>query len=317
MPDPNEQPVSDTSRRSSKAKPSLALLVAPLLVLLCLLMIIVIGRRVFAVTPMSKPLSVETGLPVQDYSKFSHASPREHADLMDRTNCMSCHRRGDASVEPRFPIHKDCTGCHLAQFTAANIPSSENPICTICHATDGLNSLNPPLKNFARLRSFNAEFDHAQHLKGIESARPQAGCMACHTLARRGVAQSIPARLNAHQTCYQCHSPGRQTSNLSSCGYCHKFAPYSPTPTVARAYGLSFSHATHGPRQSLSCERCHSVLARGLPQGRQVSSILAAQHFANPRAQSCMTCHNGRRAFGDTDFNDCRRCHKGQGFRMK
>jgi c(7)-type cytochrome triheme protein len=79
---------------------------------------------------------------------------------------------------------------------------------------------------------------------------------------------------------------------------------------------MSFSHATHGPAQRLSCESCHTVMGRGLAQGRQVNSILAAQHFASARAQSCMTCHNGKRAFGDTDFNDCRKCHKAAGFRL-
>lgn len=308
--------MSDSSRQQSKAKSSLALLIVPLLVLLCLLMIVVIGRRVSAVTSAPNTVPVEASMPLQDYSRFSHSSPGEHAELMDRTNCTSCHRRGDASVEPRLPAHKDCTGCHLAQFTAANIPSSENPICTICHTTEGLNSSNPPLKSFSRLSSFNAEFDHAQHMKGVASARPQAGCIACHTPTRRGVAESIPARLNAHQTCYECHSPGRQTSNLSSCGYCHKLGSYSPTSTTARAYSMSFSHADHGARERLSCESCHTVLAQGLPQRRQVTSTLVAQHFANARAQSCMTCHNGKRAFGDTDFNDCRKCHKGQGFRL-
>jgi c(7)-type cytochrome triheme protein len=306
------------SPRGGKAKRSLTLLAVPLLVALCLLLIVVIGRRVFAVTPELKTVSAEAAgsPPAQDYSRFSHASPGEHANLMGRENCVSCHRRGDASVEPRLPVHKDCINCHLAQFTAANVTSSENPICTVCHTTEGLNSSNPPLKSFSRMRSFNAMFDHAQHLMGNASARPGGGCVACHTPARRGVAQSIPARLGAHQTCYQCHSPGRQASNLSSCGYCHKLGPYSPTSTASRAFGMSFSHATHGPRQRLSCENCHTVMGQGLPQRRQVSSILAAQHFASARARSCMTCHNGQRAFGDTDFNDCKRCHKQPGFRM-
>jgi c(7)-type cytochrome triheme protein len=314
--DANAHAVQAARAGPSKRKRSLTLVAVPLLILLCLLAMILIGRRAFAVTGGAKPVLAEAGVPAQDYSRFSHSSPKEHADLMGRANCVSCHRRGDASPEPRLPAHKDCMGCHLTQFTAVNISSSENPICTICHTKEGLNSPNAPLKKFPGLRSFNAQFDHAQHLLGNESARPREGCAACHTPARRGVAQSIPARLNAHQTCYQCHSPGRQSSNLSSCGYCHKLGPYSPTSTTARAYRVSFSHADHGPRQRLSCQSCHNVMGQGLPQGRQVSSILPAQHFSNSRAQSCITCHNGQRAFGDTDFNDCRRCHKAAGFRM-
>jgi c(7)-type cytochrome triheme protein len=250
-----------------------------------------------------------------DYSRFSHSSPKEHADLMGRENCASCHRRSDASTQPRFPLHKDCTGCHLVQFTASS-SSPINPICTVCHNAETLNSSSAPLKNFPRLLSFAAEFDHAQHLQGIESARPANGCAACHTPANRGVAETIPARLKAHQVCYECHSPGKGASQTGSCGSCHRLGAYSPTSTLARPYRMGFSHADHTARERLTCDRCHNVRARGLPQTRQVSSILPAQHYVNPRAQSCANCHNDQRAFGDKgpNFDVCKRCHKGLKF---
>jgi c(7)-type cytochrome triheme protein len=254
--------------------------------------------------------------PAADYSKFSHSSPREHADLMGRANCASCHRRNDGSVEPKFPLHRDCTGCHLVQFTASKNSSSVNPICTICHKPEALNSSNPPLKNFPRLVSFAAEFDHVQHLKGIAAARPTQGCTACHSPANRGVAQTIPARLNAHRVCYECHSPGQSASKTSSCGSCHRLGSYSPTSTAARAYRFGFSHAAHTERQRLTCDSCHNLRGRGLQQTVQVSSVPSAQHYTNPRAQSCATCHNSQRAFGDKgpNFDDCKRCHKGLKF---
>lgn len=247
-----------------------------------------------------------------DYSKFSHSSPREHQGLMGSSNCVSCHRRSDSSPVPRFPIHKDCTRCHTDDFTAGT--SSDNPICTICHTKEGINLPRPPLRTFSALRSFNAEFDHAQHMQGNESARPLKGCQECHT-SSRGV-ETIPARLDAHGNCYKCHSPGGAASNSSSCGYCHKAARYSPTPTAARAYRVGFSHAQHGPRQHLSCESCHNIIGRNLPQARQVSSIVTLQHRSNSLVRSCMTCHNGHRAFGDKGpkFDDCKRCHKGAKF---
>ena len=253
-----------------------------------------------------------------DYSKFSHSSPKEHAGLMGRENCGSCHRRNDASTAPRFPLHKDCTGCHMVQFTAANSSSSVNPICTICHQAETLNSSSPPLKGFPRLMSFTAEFDHAQHLKGIESARPAKGCTACHTRLNRGVAETVPTRLGAHQICYECHTPGRAGNDSSSCGYCHKLGRYSPTSTTARAYRFAFSHADHYTRAHLNCDRCHNVLERGLAQRKQVSSIMSVQHSSNSRAQRCTTCHDGQRAFGDKGpkFDDCKRCHKGVTFGM-
>jgi c(7)-type cytochrome triheme protein len=266
-------------------------------------------------TTVPMPSSPEPPTFAHDYSKFSHSSPKEHADLTGRPNCAGCHRRSGTSLEPKLPVHKDCTGCHLVQFT--NPTASDNPICTICHTKEGLNSPNGPTKGFPRLRSFTAEFDHAQHLRGIELARPAAGCAACHTRALRGVAETIPARLGAHQTCYECHSPGKSASDTSACGSCHKLGRYSPTSIAARSYRLGFSHAEHGPRERLNCDSCHNVLARGLPQARQVTSISPTLHRSNARATSCMTCHNGQRAFGDTraEFNDCKRCHKGPTFK--
>ena len=260
-----------------------------------------------------KPLDQSVSTP--DYSKFSHSNPREHAELMDRKNCGSCHRRS-SGVAPAFPRHKDCTGCHLVQFTGANRGVNTSPICTICHKPEGINFSNPPTKDFAPLRNFRAEFDHAQHLTGKAEAKPSSGCSACHVALGRGVAQSIPAHLSAHQICYDCHSPGKQASDLSSCGVCHSLASYSPTSTNSRAYRVNFSHADHASRARLLCSDCHNVKARGLAQTQQVSSIISVEHFPGSRTQSCSSCHNGRRSFGDADTRDCKRCHKRDGFRM-
>ncbi|MDT7603425.1 MAG: hypothetical protein QOF61_1422 [Acidobacteriota bacterium] len=240
-----------------------------------------------------------------DFSKFSHASPR-HASLA----CASCHQRtADNSVEPRLPGHKACTECHLAQFVTPNIP-----LCAICHTT--LEGENPPVKAFPKIGSFNMRFDHAQHNTG--DARPAQGCVACHQPAsRRTASLSIPAGLAAHRNCYACHTPQAQASgrDIASCGVCHALSPrFFRTPSSARAFGLGFSHTTHGARQRLGCTDCHQTRA-GLAQSQQVTSTRPAEHFPPARAQSCASCHNNRRAFGDADFNDCRRCHKGQTFR--
>lgn len=310
---PRTRSLSTARLRAAK---HLGWLVVSLLVVLCLI-VIVAWPRVRAITTLSNPDPRRANTAVADYSKFSHSSPREHADLMGRGNCASCHRRADGAVEPKLPQHKDCTGCHLVQFTASNTSSSTNTICTICHKPEGLNSSGAPLKTFPRLISFAAEFDHAQHLKGIESARPAQSCAACHSSANRGVAQSIPARLNAHQVCYECHSSGKSASNTSSCGSCHRLGSYSPTSIAARSFRVGFSHADHGPRERLNCDRCHDVRGRGLPQARQVSSIAPVQHLANSRAQNCVACHNGQRAFGESaNFTECARCHKRTGFRL-
>lgn len=234
-----------------------------------------------------------------DGATFSHSTPR-HASLA----CDSCHRR-DSDAQPRLPGHRACTDCHLPQFM-----TSGSALCSNCHTN--LESGNPPLKAFPGLKSFNARFDHAKHLAG--AARPEAGCASCHTPARRGVALSIPAGLDAHRNCYQCHTPGAQSGgrDISSCAACHSLGRYARTPTNAASYRVGFSHATH---RSMRCDDCHGVRA-GEPQRRQVTEPRPAQHFASGRAQSCMTCHNGRRAFGGDDFASCKRCHKGQTFRF-
>jgi c(7)-type cytochrome triheme protein len=240
-----------------------------------------------------------------DYSKFLHNSQR-HASLA----CSSCHHRTDNSARPSFPGHKECTGCHLSQFTTPNIP-----MCSICH-TD-VRSANPPLKAFPEhfKESFNVKFDHAQHMTG--TARPPGGCVSCHSSSvQRGGALSIPASLSAHNRCYTCHSPTAQSNGreIASCGVCHDLKPYTRTSTNAIAFSYAFSHAQHGARQRLVCANCHSYVA-GLPQRRQVSSTRTQEHFPTG-GNTCATCHNGTRSFGgDLDFKSCKRCHTGLSFK--
>jgi c(7)-type cytochrome triheme protein len=298
-------------RRRSRSNARRALALAVLLACVAgLSALSLFNRRAVASAASNAPAAVAAP-PQQpssgmDFSKFMHQSQR-HASLA----CADCHRReaGNAA-RPALPGHKACTGCHLPQFVTQNIP-----MCVICH-TD-LNSQNPPVKGFPSLRSFNAKFDHAQHNRG--AARPASGCAACHTpAARRAAAMTIPAGFNAHAQCYNCHQPGSESNgrDIASCGVCHSLtARYSRTSTNARAFRANFSHATHGARQRLGCADCHNLRA-GLPQSRQVTAPSVSQHFNTTRAQSCMTCHNGRRAFGDADFNDCKRCHKAQTFRL-
>lgn len=246
--------------------------------------------------------------PDRDYSSFKHNSQR-HASLA----CTACHTRTDNSAAPRRPGHNACTSCHLSQFVTPNVP-----MCTVCHTA--LASGNPPLKGFPTRfnEPFNVKFDHAQHNTG--SARPETGCTSCHRPVRRAsAALTIPSGLAAHNQCYSCHTPESKSSSgreIASCGVCHEQKSYSRTSTNARSYRYSFSHAKHRGDQRLDCGDCHR-LRPGLPQSRQVSSPLAAEHFVISRGMTCLTCHNGRRSFGgDLAFKDCRRCHTAGTFRM-
>jgi c(7)-type cytochrome triheme protein len=241
-----------------------------------------------------------------DYSTFRHNSAR-HASL----SCNACHQRTDNSITPKFPSHPACINCHSAQFFTPGVP-----MCSICHVD--VKSVPPPLKAFPAKfnESFNVKFDHAQHLTG--AARPQNSCNGCHARGlRRGVGFTIPSGIAAHRQCYVCHTPSSQSSgrDLASCGVCHEQKGYARTSTNAASFRLGFSHADHGPRQRLGCTDCHKVTARA-PQSRQVSSPRPIEHFPSGSTMSCVTCHNGRRAFGgDLAFADCKRCHEGTTFR--
>jgi c(7)-type cytochrome triheme protein len=243
--------------------------------------------------------NVEAQEPQGDFTKFSHT--QTHAALP----CLLCHRRESSSPQPALPGHTPCAGCHAQRFN-----DSQSPLCTICHTDVTSGKVKP----FPRLQSFNMKFNHALHMTG--AARPGNGCVTCHKTDRRGVAITILAGFNAHATCFQCHAPRAQSSSgqdISSCSTCHSPGGYVRTSTQASAYKVSFSHAKHIQRQGLSCNDCHNIRS-GMPQGRQVTAPQALMHHASPRAQSCLTCHNNKRAFGIENFADCKRCHQGQHF---
>ena len=233
-----------------------------------------------------------------DYGKFMHSS-RNHS----RLPCLLCHRRESNAPVPKRPGgsgHLPCAGCHAQQFS-----SSESPICTICH-TDVKSGA---LKSFPRLKSFRMKFDHSLHVR-----MGSVSCASCHRPAIGGVAFSIPAGFNAHTTCYRCHSPRAQSAgrDISSCGTCHQLGGYSRTPQFARAFRVGFSHTKH---DKVTCNECHQVRA-GMPQRRQVTAPEPLNHHATGRGQSCMTCHDGKRAFGGDDFTVCKRCHTGTTWRF-
>lgn len=233
--------------------------------------------------------------PSGDFSKFQHSSAN-HA----RLPCLLCHRRETNSIRPALPGgsgHLPCAGCHKQQFA-----NNESPICTICH-TDVKSGA---LKAFPPLKSFRVNFDHSRHLR-----MGSVTCSTCHSPARGGIAMSIPVSFNAHAICFRCHAARAQSGgrDISSCGTCHKPGGYSRTPSTARAFTMSFSHAKH-TGEGLTCNECHQVRA-GMPQRRQVTTPEPANHHASGKSQSCMTCHNGKRAFGGDDFSVCKRCHTG------
>ena len=236
-----------------------------------------------------------------DYSRFTHSNPN-HA----RLPCLLCHRRETNAARPTLPgkdQHTPCVGCHAAQFA-----QSSGQMCSICHS----DVQGGKLKSFPRLASFNVRFDHARHTR-----MRNVSCGTCHQPLRGGVALSIPAGLNAHTTCFRCHTPGTTSGgrDISSCGVCHQLGRHSRMPTTAAAFRVGFSHAKHDRSEGLTCNECHRVRA-GVARQLQVSAPQPLNHHASPDSFSCMSCHNGTRAFGGDDFSVCTKCHKGATWRF-
>jgi c(7)-type cytochrome triheme protein len=245
-----------------------------------------------AVTPRPVPDSAEAQ--AGDYSRFSHSEPAH-----TRLPCLLCHRREGTSATPvRSVGHTPCAGCHAPQFAA-----SSGPLCAICHVN--VEGGNRAIKPFPAMRSFNMVFPHSQHRS--------VGCSSCHKPERRGVALSIPSGIQAHNTCFKCHSPQAQSGgrDISSCGTCHQAGSYTRSPEWTRAYRVNFSHAKHNAGEGLNCLGCHTVRA-GL--ANEVSAPSPTEHTST-RGMNCRTCHNGKRAFGE-EFTSCRRCHQGPTFRF-
>lgn len=294
---PEEKLVPNKSSKQRRGRRWLSLLI---LFAGCLSFVVIVAIKPNASTLTASPASESDPTAMQeggrDFSKFTHTNPT-HAQLP----CLLCHRREGNSPVPVRPGqngHLPCAGCHTQQFA-----SHDSPICTICHT----NVESGALKPFPSLRSFGMKFNHALHVTSVG-----AKCATCHKPERRGVSLSIPSGFSAHSACFQCHTPRAQSSSgrdISSCGVCHQIGSYRRTPETAAAYRVSFSHSKHTTK-GLNCNECHQVRA-GMPQSRQVTAPVALNHHAPAGALSCMTCHNGKRAFGGDDFSSCKRCHQG------
>lgn len=294
-------PVENRRRAASPAQRWLSLI----LILACssgFALVLIFNSRASARPSESSPAATEdefdSAAAQGDFSVFPHNNAAH-----SRLTCLLCHRRETNAPQPRLPGHTPCAGCHAQEFNNAG-----SNICNICHTDRQTGAV----KAFPPLKSFNARFDHARHTAGMRQ-----NCAACHKPNRRGVALSIPSRLNAHVTCYQCHSPRAEAPDgrdISSCSTCHELGRLARTSENARAYRVNFSHADHA-RAGVSCAACHNVRA-GAATGRQVTAPVPQMHNLSTRAQSCMSCHNDRRAFGTENFANCKRCHEGTTFRF-
>lgn len=251
------------------------------------------------ITASETPEGVAVRASDKTFRAFSHSIP-EHKQF----ECASCHRREGKSTGLEFAGHDSCVGCHISQFTNPE----QQTMCTICH--ENMNATPPTMKVFPTkfVEGFNMKFVHAAHMSG--EGRPAEGCASCHESA--GAGKSIPVGVEAHATCYTCHTP---ESKIGSCTVCHEIAPYRRTPQSRYVFKAVFSHREHSSAQGVNCAECHNV--RTAQQGSQVTTIAAQEHTG--AGNNCASCHNGSRAFGGNDVTNmttCRRCHSGSGFDM-
>lgn len=215
-----------------------------------------------------------------DFSRFSHDGPRHQT-----VPCLMCHQRNEESVHPKYPSHAVCSGCHTPQFE-----DKTHPICVICHTEQGSEKVKP----FPQMKSFRVEFNHTAHFK-------ETNCATCHKV--QGVGMTVPAGSNAHETCFQCHTSDKVVGekNIGNCSTCHVAGTANRIVPAMQNIGFNFAHAKHS---GLGCNSCHSPAG----SGNKMSEINVAMHSG--QANSCATCHNNQRAFGASNFSDCRRCHQ-------
>ena len=240
------------------------------------------------ITASETPEAIAVRASDRTFKEFSHNIP-QHKEF----ECRSCHRREGGKTGLEFAGHDSCVGCHISQFTNPE----QQTMCIICHAD--MNASPPTMQELpTKFREgFNMKFVHASHISG--EGRPPEGCASCHEPA--GAGKTIPIGVQAHTTCYTCHTP---ESNIGSCNVCHELAPYRRTPPGRYVFRAVFSHREHSGAQGLSCNDCHSVRAGA--EGSQVTNI-AAQEHTGP-GNNCASCHNGSRAFGGNDLTNMTTC---------
>lgn len=278
-----------------------------------------------------------------DYEKFTHKSHTGSVKIPGtydaRTlKCDSCHERPagkelvpttqrNRQLALKFPGHKACADCHIAQFT-----SRPQRTCTICHETrDGLTA-RPPQRDFPRRYDFNALFDAKQHELHAGYTLPSTGrktdCGFCH----KQDARPAPLTIASHPECYACHSPDSpdQKGRLKSdCSVCHTLPAQDPPPFSAkyasRAYGARFTHKSHVEYMGNRCDMCHTVSA-GYNQPAP-TSLKVKQHntAAEKSGRGCFSCHDGGVHYGRKVFcgepgceggGSCQKCHTRPNFKV-
>ena len=163
-------------------------------------------------------------------------------------------------------------------------------------------------QTFPRLKSFKVKFEHSRHLNmsGISCGRVIDLLVAAWHYQYLRDSTLIRLVIATHRA----RNPGDATFLRAALAI--SWVDILGRPSFSRAFRVNFSHAKH---QKETCNECHQVRA-GMPQRRQVTAPAPLHHHASGSGLSCMTCHNGKRAFGGDDFTVCKRCHTGTRWRF-
>ena len=279
-----------------------------------------------------------------NYEKFTHKS---HGGMVKvpgtnqtrELKCESCHDPREAvtglvattdrnrQLRLKFPSHKACVECHIAQFTGKPLQT-----CTICHQQDQAPKPRPPQRDFPPRYDFNAFFDAKQHELHVTYDLPGMGrktdCTFCHQPDTKPAA----LRIASHPECFVCHAPNSQDAKAklkADCQVCHtatvdQAQPFS-AKLVSRAYGAMFTHQSHVKYVDGKCDACHTI-SGGYNQPAP-ASLKVKQHLspAERGGRGCFSCHDGGVHYGRKVFSgepgsegggSCNKCHTRQDFKV-
>lgn len=235
----------------------------------------------------------------------------------EQAGCESCHgpasnhltaRGGKQTIPNAFSllppakIVDTCLGCHSQSISRANIRRSEhtldNVVCTNCHSIH-----KSPAAKFL-----------------LASAQQRDLCYGCHTTVRAQFSMPFKHRVNEGALqCTDCHNPhgsfaatwnmgarprmvDQAVGNEQPCLKCHtdKRGPFVYEHAAVRVEGCESCHNSHGstnarllkrPVTFTLCLECHSGLGNLGRQADGITRTSASHNMADPRYQSCTTCH--------------------------
>ncbi len=238
------------------------------------------------------------GWPLVRYGVTDHDQARFALKGAHRaTPCDACHPKSRPPAERFTYPRRACADCHddphRGQFGAAG--------CDSCHAATGF---------------VPARFDHDATRLPLTGAHATTACRACHP---EGSGQVVRYR-GVDPSCATCHRDRHEGQfarpPARPCSDCHqtdRFTIAHFDHDAATRYPLTGAHTR------AACADCHHPVT--LADGRRIA-------LYRLKATDCTACHReqhrpsrrGRRTVfgnaGATALDDCRRCHRTDGWRQ-